>query len=72
MACSEAKYNYLLLSGKVTVGILAGCAAKRCFDEGSLFLEVSCFHLLGLGCSLFCQLVRLFITVDAAVGWYPL
>ena len=52
MACSEAKYDNLLLPGKVTVGILAGCAAKRCFDEGSLFLEVSCFHLLGLGCSL--------------------
>ena len=47
MACSEAKYYYLLLSGKVTVGILAGCAAKCCFDEGSLFLEVSIRCLIG-------------------------
>ena len=26
VSCSEAKYYYLLLSGKVTVGIFAGCA----------------------------------------------
>ena len=41
VSCSETKYYNLLLSGKVAVGIFAGCAAECCFDEGSLFLEVS-------------------------------